>query len=57
MSLKHPEARGGFVKFHPPPEKKIQATGINRKIKEKNKAVFWSKVYTTVLLINIPPPG
>jgi hypothetical protein len=54
--MKWIECRGGFTHFHPPPEKKIQAFGKNRKIKETNKALSWSKVFATILIINVPPP-
>ena len=41
-ALKYPEARGGFVMFHPPPI--------------KNSAIYWTKVYIKSLVISIPPP-
>ena len=48
--------RGAWLMKHPPPEKKIQAIGNKRKIKESNNAVFWTKVYVGLFIINIPPP-
>ena len=35
--------RGGFTHFPPPPL-------------EANTALLWSKIYTTIFKINVPPP-
>jgi len=35
MSLKYPEARGGFVHYHPPPENKKPFDGFNSNIRQK----------------------
>ena len=45
MSLKYPDARGGFLKFHPPPA--------------INTALFWSKrhLYQYESSANHPPAG
>ena len=42
--MKWINCRGGFVMYHPPPS-------------ERNKALLWSKVYTQILKINLPPPS
>ena len=41
--MKWVDCRGGFVKFHPPPNK-------------ANTALFWSKTNVNTLKIGIPPP-
>ena len=41
--MKFIDCRGGFTHFHPPPI-------------DRNSALLWSKVFATILKINVPPP-